>query len=43
LYGEFARVASGVESSWNFGEHVATAEEIGKVSVKNRMISYPCV
>lgn len=42
LYGEFAKIASTVPSSWNYGEKLSTAQDIGTVSAKNRMISYPC-
>ncbi|KAI9002953.1 acetyl-CoA acetyltransferase [Hyaloraphidium curvatum] len=41
LYAEFSDIASRVESSWNYGEKPKSAAEIGDVSPKNRMISYP--
>lgn len=42
LYAEFAKVAEGNEYAWNFGTRALTAEEIGTVTGRNRMICFPC-
>lgn len=42
LYADFAKVAEKNPVSWNYGQPAATAEAIGTVSKKNRMICFPC-
>ncbi|CAF9925191.1 MAG: hypothetical protein GOMPHAMPRED_003821 [Gomphillus americanus] len=42
LYAEFARIAAQSEYSWNYGRPPATEQEIGSVSIRNRMICFPC-
>ena len=42
MYAEFAKVAEGHEFAWSFGQEAETAESIGKVTKKNRMICFPC-
>ena len=42
MYADFDKIASGNEFSWNAGEPVKSAEFIGTVSKKNRMICDPC-
>ncbi|PBP25555.1 hypothetical protein BUE80_DR003461 [Diplocarpon rosae] len=41
LYADFARVAEANPLAWNHGQSAATADLIGKVSRKNRMICFP--
>jgi hypothetical protein len=41
LYAEFAKVAEQHNIAWNYGT-AETAESIGTVSKKNRMICFPC-
>ncbi|KAL3965317.1 hypothetical protein ACCO45_002321 [Purpureocillium lilacinum] len=41
MYADFDKIASGNEFSWNAGEPVKSAEFIGTVSKKNRMICDP--
>ncbi|KAH7411347.1 hypothetical protein BKA64DRAFT_663253 [Cadophora sp. MPI-SDFR-AT-0126] len=41
LYAGFAKVAEGNPLAWNYGKPAATAEDIGTVSKKNRMICFP--
>lgn len=41
LYAQFADVAEKNDVAWNHGKHV-TAEDIGTVTKKNRMICWPC-
>lgn len=43
LYGDFAKVAEKNPLAWNYGKPAATAEFIGTVSKKNRLISNPCM
>jgi len=42
MYAEFAKVAEGNEYAWSCGSPAATAEDIGGVTKKNRMICFPC-
>ncbi|KAF2403124.1 hypothetical protein EJ06DRAFT_528081 [Trichodelitschia bisporula] len=41
LYAEFAKVAEKNPMAWNYGRPAVTADEIGTVSKKNRMICFP--
>lgn len=41
LYAQFAQVAETHELAWNHGRKALTADEIGTVSKKNRMICFP--
>lgn len=43
MYAQFAKVAEANEFSWRFGERAKSAEEIGAVGVRNRMICFPCM
>jgi hypothetical protein len=43
LYGEFAKVAEQNPMAWNYGKPAETAESIGTVSKKNRLICHPCM
>ena len=42
MYAEFAKVAEQNEYAWSRGRSAETAEGIGAVSKKNRMICFPC-
>jgi hypothetical protein len=42
LYAEFAKTAEQNPFSWGYGKPAETAESIGTVSKKNRMICFPC-
>lgn len=42
LYGEFAKVAEKHPKAWSYGEKTETAETIGSVSSRNRMVYLPC-
>lgn len=42
LYAQFSQVASQNPYSWNYGKPADTAESIGTVSKRNRMICFPC-
>lgn len=42
LYAQFAKVAERNGFAWNYGKKGASAEEIGTVSGRNRMICHPC-
>lgn len=42
LYAEFAKTAEHQQYAWNYRKPAATAEMIGTVSAKNRMICLPC-
>lgn len=42
LYAEFAKAAEGNEYAWSSRSQTETAESIGAVSKKNRMICLPC-
>ncbi|PBP17674.1 acetyl-CoA acetyltransferase [Diplocarpon rosae] len=41
LYADFARVAEANPLAWNHGQPAASADLVGKVSRKNRMICFP--
>ncbi|KAK3116416.1 hypothetical protein LTR53_003209 [Teratosphaeriaceae sp. CCFEE 6253] len=43
MYAEFADVAGDNENAWSYGKQAETAESIGTVSKKNRMICTPCM
>lgn len=43
LYGQFSQVAAQNQYAWNYGRPADTAEDIGTVSEKNRMICFPCM
>lgn len=43
LYADFAQVASKNAYSWSSGNAPDTAEAIGSVTKKNRMICFPCM
>jgi hypothetical protein len=42
LYGRYAEIASEHPASWNFGKQLETAETIGTITQRNRMICFPC-
>lgn len=42
LYAEFAKTAEQNPLAWSYGKPAETAESIGAVSKKNRMICFPC-
>lgn len=42
LYAEFARVAEAHTSAWSYGKAMETAESIGQITKRNRMICFPC-
>lgn len=42
LYADFSKVAASNPYSWNHGNGSETAQSIGTVSKKNRMICFPC-
>ena len=42
MYAEFAKVAEQNPHSWNYGRPAETAEVIGRVTRRNRMICFPC-
>lgn len=42
MYAEFAKVAEGNEYAWSYGSEAETAESIGTVTRRNRMICLPC-
>ncbi|KAK0363229.1 hypothetical protein LTR94_016138 [Friedmanniomyces endolithicus] len=42
LYAEFAQVAKANEYAWSYGNETGTAQSIGTVTKKNRMICTPC-
>ncbi|KAJ5753601.1 uncharacterized protein N7511_007754 [Penicillium nucicola] len=41
LYGTYARIASKHPASWNFDKPPETAETIGRITKRNRMICFP--
>ncbi|KAI9715827.1 MAG: hypothetical protein M1828_000568 [Chrysothrix sp. TS-e1954] len=41
LYADFAKVAESNPTAWSYGKKTDTAEEIGTISRKNRMICHP--
>lgn len=43
MYAEFARIAEHNEYAWSYGKPAETANGIGKVTKKNRMICFPCI
>jgi len=43
MYAEFDEIACKHESSWRYGKKPRTAQEIGTLSPKNRMICSPCM
>jgi len=42
LYGNFSQTAASNQYAWNYGQKPETAESIGTISKKNRMICFPC-
>jgi hypothetical protein len=42
LYAEFAQVAESNPLAWNHGSPADTADKIGTITAKNRMICLPC-
>lgn len=42
MYAQFSQVAAQHEYAWSHGRPADSAEAIGTVSEKNRMICYPC-
>lgn len=42
LYADFSKVAASNPYAWNYGKEAETAQSIGTVSKKNRMICFPC-
>jgi hypothetical protein len=42
LYADFGKVAASNPYAWNYGKEAETAQSIGTVSKKNRMICFPC-
>jgi hypothetical protein len=42
LYAQFAKVAEKNPFAWNYLQPAETADSIGTVTKKNRMISFPC-
>lgn len=42
MYAEFAKVAESNEYAWSYGTTTETAESIGSVTKRNRMICLPC-
>jgi hypothetical protein len=42
LYGELAAIAAKNPYAWSYGKPPETAESIGTVTQRNRMISLPC-
>jgi len=42
LYAEFAKVAEHNPFAWNYGKLAETAESIGTITKRNRMICFPC-
>lgn len=42
LYGSFSQTAASNQYAWNYGQKPETAESIGTISKKNRMICFPC-
>lgn len=42
MYAEFAKVAEGNEYAWSYGGMAETAQSIGEVTKRNRMICLPC-
>lgn len=42
LYGNFSEVAASNQYAWNYGLKPETANSIGTISKKNRMICFPC-
>lgn len=43
MYAQFSQVAAQHQYSWAYGKPAHTAEDIGTVSEKNRMICFPCM
>ncbi|KAJ5599039.1 Thiolase [Penicillium hetheringtonii] len=41
LYGSFSQTAASNQYAWNYGQKPETAESIGTISKKNRMICFP--
>lgn len=42
LYGRYAEIASRHPTAWNYGKQPHTANTIGTITEKNRMICHPC-
>jgi hypothetical protein len=42
LYAEFAQIAAKLPFSWSYDQKPETAESIGTVTKRNRMICSPC-